>query len=606
MATGKYGMKISPYYGMNYNMGFSKTDPWYNIGGLLGAIWANNYNQRGMEKGAEEAKRILDEMSRRQYGETIGDDSGYTTGVGMTNIGTNSVGGLYQNADQSNAIGTGTGFTSGALGSTTQPPQQGQQPPSPQEPTLTVGGQQIQPQNFIQAPLSAATTKYVDANESMGLPKSNIPSMNSDVAYASANQQMGMPEAATLTETIPRDLSAEKLDYIANKYSTSDNPDGDRAIVGMTANTVKNNIAQVDANGVPIIDPKQYQAAIRAELIKNGRTPYQIDQIMEMISPDIESKVNSAKDVQFNRYYDLYKQQVQAGEYDKSALTYARMKQLNPTLAEGLSGQFKRNQSDFLTDYEIERTAQQFMKYDPTLSKQQAYNMAIYKKPYSMSEQIAMGATRVGGVGRGVSSAGTSYGTGTTRSSGGTRSSGTTASKGTAYGSWNGIKYGGGEHKAMQAEYDNLTALENPTSAQRKRINDLGYALEQIGNSVTLGVPPSREERVAEAQYMLDNGILPEQMLQGLEPSSLEYSELNAIINEAAQRREQEANERETENARSKAAGQAQATQAQAAAQEKAQEEYDATHRHGLIGALDNAGGFFGWMRGTRNRVFGE
>lgn len=603
-------MKINPYYGMNYNMGFSKTDPWYNIGGLLGAIWANNYNQRGMEKGAKEAKQILDEMSRRQYGETIGDDSGYTTGVGMTNIGTNSVGGLYQNVDQSNAIGTGTGFTSGPLGSTTQPPQQGQQqgqqPPSPQEPTLTVGGQQIQPQNFIQAPLSAATTKYVDANESMGLPKSNIPSMNSDVAYASANQQMGISEATTLTETIPRDLSAEKLDYIANKYSTSDNPDGDRAIVGMTANTVKNNIAQVNANGVPIIDQKQYQAAIRAELIKNGRTPYQIDQIMEMISPDIESKVNSAKDVQFNRYYDLYKQQVQAGEYDKSALTYARMKQLNPTLAEGLSGQFKRNQSDFLIDYEIERTAQKLMKYDPTLSKQQAYNMAIYKKPYSMSEQIAMGTARVGGVGRGWSSAGVSYGAGATRSSGGTRNRGTTASRGTAYGSWNGIKYGGGEHKAMQAEYDNLTALENPTSAQRKRTNDLGYALEQIGNSVTLGVPPSREERVAEAQYMLDNGILPEQMLQGLDPSSLEYSELSAIINEAAQQREQEANERETENARSKAAGQAQATQAQATAQEKAQEEYDATHRHGLIGALDNAGGFFGWMRGTRNRVFGE
>ena len=219
-----------------------------------------------------------------------------------------------------------------------------------------------------------------------------------------------------------------------------------------------------------------------------------------------------------------------------------------------------------------------------------------------------MGATRVGGVGRGVSSAGTSYGTGTgtTRSSGGTRSSGTTASKGTAYGSWNGIKYGEGEHKAMQAEYDNLTALENPTSAQRKRINDLGYALEQIGNSVTLGVPPSREERVAEARYMLDNGILPEQMLQGLDLSSLEYSELSAIINEAAQQREQEANEREAENARSKAAGESQAAQAQATAQEKAQEEYDATHRHGLLGALDSEGGFFGWMRGTRNRVFGE
>lgn len=594
MATGKYGMKINPYYGMNYNTGFSSTDPWYNIGALLGSIWANNYNKRGMEKGADEAKQILDDMTRRQYGETIGDDSGYTTGVGMTNIGTNSVGGLYQNTDPTNAIGTGTGFTAGPLGSATQPQQQGQQPPPPQDPTLTVGGQQIQPQNFIHAPLSAATTKYADANESMGLPKSSIPNMNSDIAYASANQQMGLPEATTLTETIPRDLSAEKLDYIANKYSTSDNPDGDRAIVGMTANTVKNNIAQANTGDVPIIDPKQYQAAIRAELIKNGRTPYQIEQIMEMISPDIDSKVNSAKDLQFNRYYELYKQQVQAGEYDNSALTYARMKQLNPTLAEGLSGQFKRNQSDFLTDYEIERTAKKIMKYDPTVSKQQAYNMALYNKPYSMTEQIAMGNARVGGTGRG-------YSTGTSRSS-----SGTKAGKEPAYGTWNGIKYGGAEHKAMQAEYDSLTALENPTSSQRERMNNLGYALEQIGNSVTMAVPPSREQRVADAQYMLDNGILPEQMLQGLDPSSLEYSELNAIINEAAQRREQETNEREAENARSKAAAQAQAAQTQATAREKEREEYDATHRHGLLKTLDDDGGFFGWLRGTRNRVFGE
>jgi hypothetical protein len=602
MATGKYGMKINPYnqYGINYGTGFSSTDPWYNIGALLGSIWGNNYNKRGVQGGMDEAKQILDDMTRRKYGETIGDDSGYTTGVGMTNIGTNSVGGLHQNTDQANAIGTGTGFTSGPLGSTTQPQQQGQQPPPQQGPTLTVGGQQIQPQNFIQAPLSAATTKYADANESMGLPKSNIPNMNSDIAYASANQQMGLPEATTLTETIPRDLSAEKLDYIANKYSTSDNPDGDRAIVGMTANTVKNNIAQANAGDVPIIDPKQYQAAIRAELIKNGRTPYQIDQIIEMISPDIDSKVNSAKDLQFNRYYDLYKQQVQAGEYDNSALTYARMKQLNPTLAEGLSGQFKRNQSDFLTDYEIERTAQKYMKYDPTLSKRQAYNMALYKNPYSMTEQIAMGAARVGGTGRG-------YSTGTIRSSSGTRSSGSTmAGKEPAYGTWNGIKYGGTEHKAMQAEYDNLVAVENPTSSQRERMNKLGYALEQIGNSVTVAVPPSREQRIAQAQYMLDNGILPEQMLQGLDPNSLEYIELSAMIDEAAQQREQEANERAAENARSKAAAQAQAAQTQKAAQEKEQEEYDATHRHGLMKTMDDEGGFFGWLKGTRNRLFGE
>lgn len=333
MATGKYGIKINPYYGTNYNVGFSSADPWYNVGALLGTIWSNNYNKRGVQRGVDEAKQILDDMSRRQYGETIGDDSGYTTGVGTTNIGTNSVGGLYQNTDQANAVGTGTGFTSGPLGSAVQPQRQGQQPPPQQDPTLTVGGQQIQPQNFIQAPLSTATTKYADVNESMGVPKSNIPNMNSDIAYASANQQMGLPEATTLTETIPRDLSAEKLDYIANKYSISDNPDGDRAIVGMTANTVKNNIAQANAGDVPIIDPKQYQAAIRAELIKNGRTPYQIDQIMEMISPDIDRKVKEAKDARYQGLLGNYLEAAKAGDYLSAQIIGSQMAKYDPDAA---------------------------------------------------------------------------------------------------------------------------------------------------------------------------------------------------------------------------------------------------------------------------------
>ncbi len=591
MATSKYYNKVNPYYNP-YAAGFSQTDPWYNVGALLGTIWGANYNKRGMEKGADEAKQLLDDMSRQQYGDTIGNDgSEYTTGVGMTNVGVNSVNDLYGNTDQSKAISAGAG--AGPLGSAI--PQQGG--------TVTIGGQQVQPQNFIQTPLSAATTKYADANESMELPKSNIPNMNNDIAYASANQQMGLPAANTLTETIPRDLRAEKLDYIASKYSTSDNPDGDRAIVGTTANTVKNNISQVNAGNVPIIDPKQYQAAIRAELIKNGRTPYQIEQIMEMISPDIESKVNSAKETQFNRYYDLYKQQTQAGEYDNAALTYARMKQLNPTLAEGLSGQFKRNQTDYLTSYEDERKAKRYMQLDPTLTQQQARYMVAYGKPYSMSDQIALGAYRAGGT-RGGYSAGGNV-SGSTRS-GSVRSGGATNGRKDSYGVWNGIKYGGSEHKAMQDEYNNLTSIENPTAAQRDRINKLGYAIEQVNNSVTTAVPPSRDERIASARHMLDNGILPEQMLQGIDPSSWEYQELNAIINEAAWQREQEKRQRDEENERSKAASQTQTARVQKVAEEKAQEEYNATHRHGIIDALDSAGGFLGLLGQTRDRIFGK
>lgn len=626
----KNNMYQNPYYSsINPNTGFSTgntpNDIWYNLGALAGAIWGNNYNERGIAKGTNTANAILN-------GEG-------TVGVGGSSVNIPNIDALYAGADMANAIGS-NGYVdqqqqagpitaavgaqqqqqpTNAIGAGDQQQQmtagpitmatgagQIQQSPSaiPQQNTVSIGGTQIADGNFPQ-PRTALMNGY--ANSDSNVPKASsgqtapTGNMVNDMGSVAAGQQMGV------TATMPRDLGAEKLDYIAGKYSSSDNPDGDRAAIRATTDKLQTNITLGNLGVNASTDPEMYKAAIRAQLLKDGRTPYQIEQIMSAVNPTINSKVNSAKEQQFMNLYELYKKQVQAGEIDNSALTYAKMKALNPIWAEGLSGQFKRNQSDFLENYEVEQKIKRYV--DAGMPRDRARNLAVFGTYYSPAEQAQMGVftSTVGGGTRrsGGYSRGSYGGGGGGRTTIGRSSGGVNTGK-SNYGTWNGIAYGSDKHKAIQAEYDALTSAENLTPAQRKRISDLGYVLEQINNSITSVVPPSREERIASAKHMLDNGILPDQMLQGLDPSSLEYAELSAVINEAASQREQDAAERNAENARSKAESQKLAAQAQEQERVRAQEAYDAEHRHGFIAEVDKAGGLLPWVQGKVQGLIGR
>lgn len=168
--------------------------------------------------------------------------------------------------------------------------------------------------------------------------------------------------------------------------------------------------------------------------------------------------------------------------------------------------------------------------------------MAIYKKPYSMSEQIAMGATRVGGVGRGVSSAGTSYGTGTTRSSGGVRSSGTTASKiATAQGkvakeqigSYAGITIGDSHYKALQEVAAQLQEKgANVTPAEKQQLEDILFTLGQVEKAAAPHIP-TYNEQYASVKDLMAQGALPEELLDGIPAGSAEYMRLRDMIQKA-------------------------------------------------------------------------
>lgn len=443
MSYGAYGMKMNPNYGVRVNpstgfsTGSSSNDILYNLGGLLGAIWANNYNQRGIQKGTAEGQNAISDVLKT-YAEGRGqtdDQVGVFQGGNVTVDGQQvalpggaqqiaKTNGTYESAGNigagANGVNLGQGITaapqSGAISSidfiqpqSTAISATGSIPQQYQPQNLTVNGQQVPPANFSQP--QPQTTPSSDA---------------------SANGQGVVVPAAEA----PRDLKAEKQDYVVQKYSDTDNPEEDKRAITATALAAKGQIANANLSNIPL-SKESLSAIARSEMLKNGRTPYQIEQVMKIIEPDIANKVEQNNAQQFNALYDLYKQQVQSGQIDASALTYARMRQLNPTLAEGLSGQFKRNQGDFLEQYKYDQSVKMLMK-NRGYSEQEAKNfLETGDTRYSQKDLQNMGyiAGKApsygygGGGSRGSRGGGGGYGGGRSRSVAG----GGSTSKGPAW-----------------------------------------------------------------------------------------------------------------------------------------------------------------------------
>lgn len=389
MSYGAYGMKINPNTG--FSTGSSNNDILYNLGGLLGAIWANNYNQRGIKKGTAEGQNAINDALKAYmdgYGQTEG-TIGALNGGNVTVDGQQvalpggaqqlvRTNGTYESAGNigagANGINLGQGIKAAPQGGTISSMDFAQ----PQSTAISATGsipQQYQPQN-----LTVNGQQVPSANFSQPQPQAT-PSSD-----ASAN---GQGVAAPAVEA-PRDLKAEKQDYVVQKYSGTDNPEEDKRTITATALAAKGQIANANLSNIPL-SKESLSAIARSEMLKNGRTPYQIEQVMKIIEPDIVSKVEQNNAQQFNALYDIYKQQVQSGQIDASALTYARMRQLNPTLAEGLSGQFKRNQSDFLEQYKYDQSVKMLMK-NRGYSEQEAKNfLETGDTRYSQKDLQSMG-----------------------------------------------------------------------------------------------------------------------------------------------------------------------------------------------------------------------
>lgn len=542
MSYGAYGMKMNPNYGVRVNpstgfsTGSSSNDIFYNLGGLLGAIWGQNYNRRGTQKGIDESTEAINAATKALM-EGQGADQGQdATGAfgGNVTLGDQQLaltGGAgrfhqqqgtgYENAGNIGAGANGLNFGQGIVAAPQGGTISSMDFAQPQSAAISATGsipQQYQPQN-----LTVNGQQVPSVNFSQPQPQTT-PSSD-----ASANGQ----GVATPVVEAPRDLKAEKQDYVVQKYSGTDNPEEDKRTITATALAAKGQIANANLNNIPL-SKESLSAIARSEMLKNGRTPYQIEQVMKIIEPDIANKVEQNNAQQFNALYDLYKQQVQSGQIDASALTYARMRQLNPILAEGLSGQFKRNQSDFLEQYKYDQSVKMLMK-NRGYSEQEAKNfLETGDTRYSQKDLQNMGyiagkAPSYGyGGGGGGSRGGYGGGTGNSKSR---STAGGGSSSGGKVGFWD---FGGAGYNLVSKELAELEKIppENRTPEQNK----LYERYKSYLTSAQMAVPDVEEAKRREGQLIdarLRSGESPMDILASYPPGPMRELAHNLMLNNA-------------------------------------------------------------------------
>ena len=155
--------------------------------------------------------------------------------------------------------------------------------------------------------------------------------------YENANSQFGIPsgnKAADAANNVvsPQDaIQKEKWEFVKNKYGgETPNPTGDEIIASKTANTISTNLANLDLSKVPVSDPKMLNSLLKAQLRKNGRTEYQIGQIMNNISPMVDAKVKEHNDGMYNDLFEQYKYALGVGDYTGAQMIGSQMAKYNP------------------------------------------------------------------------------------------------------------------------------------------------------------------------------------------------------------------------------------------------------------------------------------
>lgn len=248
----------------------------------------------------------------------------------------------------------------------------------------------------LDAPSSAQPTKPTEQLYSQALqaraigPKGNLvanPEQENQLKkYVSANKQMGFP----VSNVQPRDLNAEKLDYLVDKYTQTPNPDSDNTTVSNLSNIAKSNLGNMDPSTLPTTDINELKGQIGKTLRSNGRTQYQIEQVIKNLEPELEAKIGAAKEMQFEGLLGALNKQIQAGELDNASMTYTKMLELNPNRAKGLQHKINRMWEPYDMQRKIDQKANTYLKNDPSLNPRLARNLATYGAIYSPTELDAI------------------------------------------------------------------------------------------------------------------------------------------------------------------------------------------------------------------------
>ena len=348
MSTGKYGMKMQ-VPAANQQFVLNSNDPWYNLGGLLGMMWGNNYNARGERKAEDEMRRLL-------YG-----------------------GEIPANAISSQPLPENLSNADSVMGRNVQVPE-------------SLYNQYAATRAIGTAPVSADSADYVNANKALNAPASNIPKMQ-DTKVSSVNESKGMPKSSLNGQIPQRDVAAEKWDAFNRTYGdpNTENPVADRRIIGTMTDVVKNGLATMDLSKLPLTDLNRMKQLLVAEARRNGRTDYQIERAWANIAPDVEAKVQEAKDTKWGDYQNLLNQQIQSGELDNAMMTYAEMAKLDPTKTKALQYKVDRMWEPFKMQRQFDLAKNFYKKNDTSLTDKQAGNLAMYKNIHSPTEMEAMG-----------------------------------------------------------------------------------------------------------------------------------------------------------------------------------------------------------------------
>lgn len=348
MGYGKYGMK------RKYNNGYNDVgyDIGYSIGEVLGNIWGNNYNQRGIEK----TQQAMDEKLNG-VGEPPEVPAATVNGIPSDE--------LYKQAVDSGAIGMGT----------------------PANGELTFNGQNVNtaqintPQKYLTQEIQESKQQPIQNTQTptVSQPTTQPIQQPAQVVAGGTNNTLQQP-------TPQRDLKAEKLDYIANKYATRDNPEDDKRGVNLMTVWGKTALDRSAYSKNLLTDKAKVKADMFAEARRAGRPQHQIEEAWSRIEPDVDARVKSDKEKAAYGYIDILNGQIQRGELDNANITLAKISELNPAIGNALGNKMKRAWGRHDMQYNLDQKADYLANnfgYDSKTAK----NIAAFGSVYDPVEQ---------------------------------------------------------------------------------------------------------------------------------------------------------------------------------------------------------------------------
>lgn len=239
--------------------------------------------------------------------------------------------------------------------------------------TTSIGGQQLQAANLA------------------------MPQTSESIVGYNPNQQ----GSVGLTQTVPRDLAAEKADYVAAKYANSANPEGDAQQVETMSQAIQQNLAKARLNKVPLTDGDAIKNELRKVLVENGTPSWQIDSALKRIQPDIDGTVKEARRTVYDGMFEQYLGAIKAKDYTLAQMIGSRMAEYNPDGAKIAMAGLPTMQSEYnntVTDKRLDKQhqyKQEDLKLASTLSWNNTKNAKVLEHNLTYNDFLRKNAFQI-------------------------------------------------------------------------------------------------------------------------------------------------------------------------------------------------------------------